>query len=226
MTAFLLQRWSEIEWLLDVAQVLAMALLALWLWAIWPSEDVKSLLKDKALQTRLLLAIFFINALWLIDASITPGIHAHFLGLVTLMLMFGWRLATLALLLPVAFFATFMLKLPLDFAIYGLVAIALPLFLCYVVYSQVFKYLPHHLFVYIFCGAFLNAFLCIIFHILCWSTWLYLSTDYDWAYLVDNYILLIPLLAFPEALLNGMAVTLMVVYRPEWLYDYSDRTYF
>ncbi|MCG9723436.1 energy-coupling factor ABC transporter permease [Shewanella sp. Isolate7] len=226
MTAFLLQRWSEINWQLGGAQLLAMVVLALWLWAIWPVEDVKALLKDKALQTRLLLAIFFVNALWLIDASITPGIHAHFLGIVTLMLMFGWRLATLALLLPVAFFATFMLKLPLDFAIYGLVAIALPLFLSYVVYSQVFKYLPHHLFVYIFCGAFMNAFLCIVFHILCWSTWLYLSSDYDWSYLADNYLLLIPLLAFPEALLNGMAVTLMVVYRPEWLYDYSDRTYF
>ena len=37
--------------------------------------------------------------------------------------------------------------------------------------------------------------------------------------------ILIPLLAFPEALLNGMAVTLLVVYQPQWLFDYSDREY-
>jgi len=226
MGDFLRQRVSEIEWGITSGQLLALALLLVWQWAIWPSEEMKILLRDKALQSRLLLTAFAINGLWLINASITVGIHLHFLGLATLMLMFGWRLATFIALLPVLFFSTFVLKQPFDFAVYGLVAVSLPLFLCYVVYSQVFKYLPHHLFVYIFCGAFMNGFLSILFHMLPWSGWLWMSGVYDWSYLTDNYLLLIPLLAFPEALLNGMAVTLMVVYRPNWLYDYSDRTYF
>ncbi|GIU40114.1 energy-coupling factor ABC transporter permease [Shewanella colwelliana] len=226
MSDFLLQRISEINWQLSLTQALAIAALLVWLWAIWPSVDIQRLGKDKPLQTRLLLSAFAVNTLWLINASITPGIHVHFLGLVTLMLMFGWRLATVAALLPVLFFTTFMFKSPFDVGLYGLIAIALPLFLCFVVYSQVFKYLPHHLFIYIFCGGFINAFLSIIFHMSAWSIWLWLSTDYNWNYLLDNYLLLIPLLGFPEALLNGMAVTLLVVYRPDWLYDYSDKRYF
>ncbi|WP_432464183.1 MULTISPECIES: hypothetical protein [unclassified Agarivorans] len=226
MKEFLLQRFVQIDWSCNQGQLFAILLLALWLWAIWPAKAIEALLKDGNKQTKLLLVLTAMNGLWLLDGSVTEGIHVHFLGLVTLMLMYGWRMATVMAMLPTMFFATLMLKQPFDFAIYGLLAVALPTFLCFAVYSQVFKYLPHHLFVYIFCGAFLNAFLSIIFHILAWSVWLWLSKDYSWDFLNQNYLLIIPLLGFPEALLNGMAVTLMVVYCPHWLYDYSDNTYF
>ncbi|MCG9697691.1 energy-coupling factor ABC transporter permease [Shewanella sp. Isolate11] len=226
MTQFILQRLNNIDWSLDFGQLLALGVLVLWLRAIWPSQDLRALAKDKKLQSRAWLAAFAINALWLMNASITSGMHLHFLGLVTLMLMFGWRLATLITLLPVMFFSTFVVQQPFEFAIYMLLMTAMPLFLCFLVYSQVFKYLPHHLFIYIFCSAFINGFTSILFYMLPWAVWLWLSSDYDWLYITDSYLLLIPLLGFPEALLNGMAVTLLVVYRPEYLYDYSDKTYF
>ncbi|GIU50886.1 hypothetical protein TUM4438_38530 [Shewanella sairae] len=161
----------------------------------------------------------------MLNASMTPGIHVHFLGIVVLLLMFGWRMASLIALLPTLFFAVFVFKQPSEFAIYALLGVCLPIFCCFLIYSQMFKYLPHHLFIYIFCGAFLNGFLSIMFHILAWSIWLTATTDYSWEFLSHNYLVLIPLLGFPEALLNGMAITLLVVYRPDWLYDYSDRTY-
>ncbi len=106
-----------------------------------------------------------------------------------------------------------------------LFAVCLPLLLALTVHSLSYHKLPKHLFVFIFVAGFLNAGLSVVSHILAWSTYLWASTDYSATYLVDNYLLLIPLLGFPEALLNGMAVTLLVVYRPEWLYDYSDRVY-
>ncbi|WP_394391616.1 energy-coupling factor ABC transporter permease [Shewanella woodyi] len=225
MKDFLVRTASELDWHYGPEQLILMGLLLLWLWLIWPSDEFKALLTDKAKQTQILLASVALNALWLLNANVTQGIHVHFLGLVTLMLMYGWRMASVISILPVLFFTTFVIKSPFDFAIYGLLGINLPLFLCFMVYSQIFKYLPHHLFVYIFGGAFINAFLSILFHILLWAAWLWLSTDYDWAFLRDNYLLIIPLLGFPEALLNGMAITLLVVYRPHWLYDYSDSTY-
>ena len=225
MKDFLVRTASELDWHYGPEQLILMGLLLLWLWLIWPSDEFKALLTDKAKQTQILLASVALNALWLLNANVTQGIHVHFLGLVTLMLMYGWRMASVISILPVLFFTTFVIKSPFDFAIYGLLGINLPLFLCFMVYSQIFKYLPHHLFVYIFGGAFINAFLSILFHILLWAAWLWLSTDYDWAFLRDNYLLIIPLLGFPEALLNGMAITLLVVYRPQWLYDYSDSTY-
>ncbi|ACA85133.1 energy-coupling factor ABC transporter permease [Shewanella woodyi] len=225
MKDFLARTVNELDWNSGPEQLIFMGLLLLWLWLIWPSDEFKALLTDKAKQTQILLASVALNALWLLNANVTQGIHVHFLGLVTLMLMYGWRMASVISILPVLFFTIFVIKSPFDFAIYGLLGINLPLFLCFIVYSQIFKYLPHHLFVYIFGGAFINAFLSIVFHILLWAAWLWLSTDYDWAFLRDNYLLIIPLLGFPEALLNGMAITLLVVYRPQWLYDYSDSTY-
>ncbi|CAM3434043.1 energy-coupling factor ABC transporter permease [Shewanella violacea] len=226
MTDFLIQVISEIDWSYSLGQLLSIVGLLFWLWFIWPRDEFTALISDKQQQNQILLVAIALNSLWLINASLVQGIHVHFLGLVVLMLMYGWRMATVISILPVLFFSTFIFKLPFEFGIYGLLATALPLFLCFVVHSQVFKYLPHHLLVYIFCGAFINGFLSMVFHILSWATWLWLSADYDWAFLSDNYLLLIPLLGFPEALLNGMAITLLVVYRPQWLYDYSDKTYF
>ena len=40
----------------------------------------------------------------------------------------------------------------------------------------------------------------------------------------ENYLMITPLVMFPEALLNGMAVTLMVVYRPN-LVTFNDKQY-
>ena len=48
---------------------------------------------------------------------------------------------------------------------------------------------------------------------------------YDWTTISDNYMIFLPLLAFPEGLLNGMAVAILVVFKPEWLRVFSDRDY-
>ncbi|GAA5218011.1 hypothetical protein GCM10025776_25130 [Corallincola platygyrae] len=40
-----------------------------------------------------------------------------------------------------------------------------------------------------------------------------------------TYLNVTPLLMFPEGLLNGMAITLLAVYKPHWLKTYDDRIY-
>lgn len=206
-------------------QLMSLGLLGLWLYAIWPTRELRQLLNHQGLQWRLFIVLLLNNSLWMVNASIHPSLHLHFLGLVTCMLMLGWRLATLALLLPSAFFSVFVLKQPAEFAPLSLFAMAIPMFLCFLCYSRSYHALPKHIFVFIFVGAFINGGLSTVFHQLSWATWLWYTAGYSWDGLVDNYLILIPLLAFPEALLNGMAVTLLVVYRPQWLFDYSDRNY-
>lgn len=225
VTQFWFERVNNIDWTFTAGDFAALFLLVLWLWVLWPAAELARLLKNPPRQSQILIATVSLTGLWLLNANVTAGIHIHFLGLVVLMLMFGWRLATLIALPPTLFFSLFVFKLPAEFAIYALLGVCLPIFGCFLLYSQMFKYLPHQLFIYIFCGSFLNGFLSIVFHILAWAAWLSVSTDYSWEFLSDNYLVLIPLLGFPEALLNGMAITLLVVYRPDWLYDYSDRTY-
>jgi dTMP kinase len=47
----------------------------------------------------------------------------------------------------------------------------------------------------------------------------------SWSQAVSQGIELLPLLAFPEALMNGMAVTLMAVYRPQWLATFDEQRF-
>lgn len=52
-----------------------------------------------------------------------------------------------------------------------------------------------------------------------------LSGAYPWHIISADYLSIWPLLLFPEALLNGMAMTLLAVYRPHWVSTFFDREY-
>ena len=78
---------------------------------------------------------------------------------------------------------------------------------------------------YIFVAGFLAAALTICLQLLLSSVLLYLDGRYDWQTITDNYLLFALLIWFPEALLNGAAVTLMAIYRPDWLRTFYDREY-
>jgi uncharacterized membrane protein len=48
---------------------------------------------------------------------------------------------------------------------------------------------------------------------------------YDWAHIRNDYLPYIPLIIFPEAVLNGMLMTVFVVIRPEWVRSFDDEFY-
>ena len=226
MTAFWLTTINAIDWQFNAVDGIWAAIWCFWLWLIWPEEDIKRLINDRDVQQRLLMVLIGITGLWLMNASVMQGLHVHFLGLVTVVLMFGWRLTSVAIMLPVAFFSLFVLKHPAEFFAYAVCGVLTVIVASMLFYSVVYHYLPKQVFVFIFCAGFINAGLSMVGHLVIWSGYLWVSTDYDWSFLLENYLLMAPLLGFPEALLNGMAVTLLVVYRPQWLYDYSDKHYF
>ena len=216
---------TQIDWYFTPADLAALLVLVVWLWLIWPRRDMAELAANRSLQRRLLWGLMAVNLLWMLNGNIYSQLHVHFLGLVVLMQMFGWRVASLAVIFPVALFSLLVQGQAGWIAPYALFGAVLPLFVSFLVYSRCFHLLPRNVFVYIFCSGFLNAGLVLICHMLFWGSWLWFTTDYQWTELSDKYFNLIPLLAFPEALLNGMAITLLVVYRPEWLYDFRDNQY-
>lgn len=221
----MLASWAEITWHFTPAELTALLVLMMWFWLIWPKRDMVMLLGDKSLQLRLALTLMAVNLLWMLNASIYDQMHIHFLGLVVLMQMFGWRIASISVLFPVTLFSLMIQGQAGWIAPYALFGAVLPLFISFVIYSRCFHLLPRNIFIYIFCAGFINAALVLIGHMGLWGIWLWLTSDYSWQELVDRYFNLIPLLAFPEALLNGMAITLLVVYRPRWLYDFKDNQY-
>jgi uncharacterized membrane protein len=37
--------------------------------------------------------------------------------------------------------------------------------------------------------------------------------------------LFLPMLVFPEGLMNGMAIAIAVIYRPQWVWSFDDSLY-
>ena len=106
-----------------------------------------------------------------------------------------------------------------------LLGVIAPLSASYLLFLLTYSYLTRHLFVYIFVAGFLNAALTITLKTLLFSGFMVWSDQHSWQVVLDNYLSVLPLVLLPEALLNGMAITVLVVFKPEWLCTYRDRDY-
>ena len=85
------------------------------------------------------------------------------------------------------------------------------------------RYLPAHFFVFVFVNAFLAAALGLVASGLA-SGALLIAGPYDLEQ-VSPHLTALALMLFPEALMNGMAITLMISYRPHWVVTFEDDRY-
>ncbi|WP_319782219.1 energy-coupling factor ABC transporter permease [Oceanisphaera sp. IT1-181] len=192
--------------------------------AAW-SFDWRTWLGDKTRHHLCFGAAIALVPLWMLQAGVKPGLEVHFLGLTTLALLLGWRMglmmSSLSLLLVTAFgFESWSMLGP-----NLLLGVVIPLSASYLLFLLTYSYLYRHLFVYIFVAGFFNAALTITLKTLLFSGFMVWSDQYSWQVVVDNYLSVLPLLLFPEALLNGMAITVLVLFKPEWVCTYRDRDY-
>ena len=88
------------------------------------------------------------------------------------------------------------------------------------------RYLPANFFCYIFCAAFFGAAIAVVSTGWLASLVLWLAGVYTAEMLVNDYLPYYTLLGFAEAWLNGAAITLMVIYYPDWVGSFDDRRYF
>ena len=163
--------------------------------------------------------------LWNIRTGIKPGLNFHVLGATLLTLMFGPRLALIALSIVLGGISLASGGLWQSFGLNFLMMAALPVLFCYFVYSLAFYKLPRHVFVYIFLNGFTVAWVSMGLLGLADGLVLSLGGAYSFEYLRDSYLPFFILMGWSEALLTGMSVALMVAYRPEWLVTFSDRLY-
>ncbi|MFW2405440.1 MAG: energy-coupling factor ABC transporter permease [Gammaproteobacteria bacterium] len=167
-------------------------------------------------------AAFFI---WLLRAGIVPAIPIHLLCLTTLTLMFGAPLAiiaaaTLSLAMCLAGIETWQ-SLPLAFLAYGVV----PVGISWAMFRASQRYLPPNPFIYIFVCAFFGAAASMLAAVLVNSALLFGSDVVSIEQLQESYLLVLPLLMFPEAFINGMVVTGLVAFKPNWIPSFDDRVY-
>ncbi|MFQ2508710.1 energy-coupling factor ABC transporter permease [Aeromonas caviae] len=163
--------------------------------------------------------------LWTLRAVLHEGLEIHFLGLTSLTLLLGWRLALLAPCLTLLLLAYFGVIPLADIGWQALIGVALPVATSWLLFLGSWAWLPRHLFVYLFVAAFLGGALSISAKVIASALLMGVSGTYSWHTISADYLSIWPLLLFPEALLNGMTMTLLAVYRPHWVNTFFDREY-
>lgn len=182
------------------------------------------LLSDSRRQQVFLGASVVLFLVWTFEVGVRPALGFHFLGVTAYTLMFGWSFGVLGVSLVVVALTV----LNGDWATLALNALllgVLPLSVSYGVYTLVYRYLPHHLFIYIFLCAYFNAMVAAGAAVLALVLLLVTAEVYSFARISDEYLPFLPLYLFPEGLLNGMLITALIGLKPDWLKTYDDAIY-
>lgn len=206
--------WLTVSWVVY---------LLLTLLAIWRAPWFKLLERDSA--NVYFGAIVVLLVFWHLKAGVAPGQSFHFLGASAAALMFGWEFSFIAIQIVI-------LSTLYDgrgswetFAINSLIMGAIPALVTHNLRRLAQAKLPHNLFIYLFLNSFFAAALGVVLAGLTAYTVLATSGAYTISELNRNYLPFLLLLALPEGTLNGIAMTVMVVFKPTWVATFSDKMY-
>jgi len=170
-------------------------------------------------------AITIVLTLWCIRTGIKPGLGMHLLGATVLMLMFGPRLAQLALYVVTAAAAFAGMGDATAYPANALLAGAAPVWISFVLLRAVERWLPQQIFVFIFAGAFFGGALAMVGSVVMAAVLHAAAGSYAFAYLAEYYLPHALMLAWGEAFMTGMFTALMVAYHPQWILLFDDRRY-
>jgi len=200
--------------------VAAMPLLAGALWmAPWHR------LRDPEKQHVFLAACVSLMVLWLVRTEVTPALTFHLLGMTALTLMVGWSRAVIGGTLVLAAVTVAGASQTSGFALSLLTAVLAPATLTQVGLVLVRSFLPKHFFVFVFVNAFLMAGLAGLASGFLALAILSLGEVHRSDELGRVVLPFFPLMFFPEAILNGWLVTLLVALRPRWIWSFRDEEY-
>ncbi len=171
------------------------------------------------------LAVLFLLGMWSLSADLMPGLTLHFLGAATVTLVIGLELTLIAGLVAALLSAMLFGD---GLAIVGwtfILSAALPAVITYGITRASQRFLPPNFFIYLFIGVFLSAVLGVLAHgggtaLLVMALGLY-DADIIW----NNYLRILPLLAFPEGVINGMLMTALALVSPQLVISFDDHRY-
>ena len=170
-------------------------------------------------------AVVALIVLWHMRGQVQPGLSFHLLGVTVITLMFGWSMA-----LIIACLALAAVSINAGYGWQGFVMSFLTVALVPITLTQISLVLirtwaPKHFFVYVLGNGFFTAWLVgyvsgyLAMHLLVFSG------AYTMAELSVTIMPFFPLMFFPEALVNGWVITMLVVFCPQWVYSFSDEQY-
>ena len=163
--------------------------------------------------------------LWLMRAEVAAGLELHFLGLMSMVLIFGWRLAlmagasTLLAMTALGFYDW------ASFGINGLVGVAFPILVAQAFQAWVYHLFPKHYFVYLIITAHFGGMVVIAATLIMTGLFLVVMGIYGWDRVAGDYLVFIPMAMISEGFINGAVMTLLTMLKPEWVRSFDDRDY-
>lgn len=167
--------------------------------------------------------IILLPLLWRFRVPLAGGLDLHLLGLSLFALMFERRLAAIGIAIATIAYTALFDGLWMNLGVNLLLLAILPSWGSAWLLQASQRYLPHHLFIYLFANGFFGAMLMVaLTNLTGLATYALgaLSTP-----LTDGTVAYLLLLAFGEAFLTGFMLTILTVYRPEWVMTFDDGIY-
>lgn len=167
--------------------------------------------------------IILMPLLWRFRIPLASGLDLHLLGLSLFALMFGPRLAMIGIALATvaytALYDGFWINLGVNF----LLLAVLPAWATALLLRASQRYLPHHIGIYLFANGFFGSMVVVALTNLAGLAAYQMTAQPT--RLADGTVPYLLLLAFGEAFLVGFMLTMLTVYRPQWVMTFDDAMY-
>lgn len=183
------------------------------------------IIRERGIQHLLFGSAVVLILLWQLRAGVTDYLTIYFLGLTTLTLMFGWDLAVLVgsfvMLVMTLLGLESWQMLPINLVCSVLIPAGVSILILHWVEAK----LPKNFFVYMFLCAFAGAGVAVGVSGLSMALILWLDGIYPWYKIYHDYAQYLPLIMVPEGLINGIIMTGMMVFHPDWIRTFDAKVY-
>nr|WP_255680807.1 energy-coupling factor ABC transporter permease [Azonexus sp. R2A61] len=169
--------------------------------------------------------IVLLTLVWSLKAGVKPGLTLHLLGANLFTLAFGPHLAFVGLCLVLLGVTLNGAAGHFAYALNALLLAGCGVLLSHFLFRIFSSFLPRHFFVYVFINSFISSAIVVVLIGVVSTALLSAAQVYEISYLFDEYLPYFLLLAFSEAWLSGMLMTLFVIYRPQWVSSFEDSRY-
>ena len=170
-------------------------------------------------------ALVCMLVLWLLRTDMEEGLVFHLSAMTALTLMFGWSMGVLGGAIVLGGVTLFGLGDWSGFFPSLIVEVILPASLTWLSLLLVRAWLPKNFFIYVFVNAFFTGGIAAVLSALVTALFLVYGTSYSWETLGHSYLPYFPLMFFPEAVLNGWIMTILVGLKPQWVFSFRDEEY-
>ena len=169
--------------------------------------------------------IFALVVLWNVQATVGEGFTFHLLGVAAFTLLAGPALALVGGAVAVVVLIAVRGGLWQSAGLAFVTMVAVPVATAWLVHRVAERRLPPNFFIYVFVAAFFGAALSLAAAGIAGAAALTAGAGRPADLVFGEYVPYLLYLAFGEATLTGMVLTLAVVYRPQWVATFDDARY-